>query len=469
MNNLTNLRDDIIREAHREKARRNLWHYCKLTAPEFFKDGRNHLTELSTVLQSLYQGTLINKTTGKPYRKLMINMPPRHGKSFSLTKFCEWVLGKNNANRVITISYNETLSGRFSKAVRNNIEQTNIDGSKTTFQDVFKTKIKHGDASAQLWSLEGQFFNYLGSSFTGTVTGVGCNIGIIDDPIKNAEEAFNDRVLQSHYDFYTNTFLQRLEEGAIQIINMTRWATKDLCGMILEKEPDDWYVLSMEVRDEQGNMLCPEIMSEQSYNERVSKMSPNILQANYHQKPMDIEGRLYKSFINYDKVPENARIEAYIDTADTGADYLCCIVYARHNNQAYIIDVIYTREPMEVTEGQTADTLIKHNVALCKIESNNGGRGFARTVQKLVKDKKGQTYITWFTQTKNKAARIYSQSHFVTQNIFLPQNWENRFKEFWLHLSAYKAEGKNAHDDAPDALTGVAEQFTTSTSATIYK
>ncbi len=470
MNNLTDLRNEIIKEAHREKARRSFWHYCKLTHPDFFKDERQHLVTLSKTLQSLYEGKLINEKTGKPYRKLMINMPPRHGKSFSLTKFCEWALGKNNTNRVITISYNETLSGRFSKAVRNNIEQTNIDESKTTFQDVFKTKIKHGDASAQLWSLEGQFFNYLGSSFTGTVTGVGCNIGIIDDPIKNAEEAFNDRVLQSHYDFYVNTFLQRLESGSIQIINMTRWATKDLCGVLLEQEPEDWYVLKMEVCDEAGNMLCSDLLSLEDYNDKKKKMATEILRANYHQQPMDVQGRLYKSFKVYNELPKDEQgktlllpIHAYIDTADSGDDYLCCVVFAIHNSCMYVLDVYYSKEGMEITEPAIADVLIKNGVQYCKIESNNGGKGFTRAVQSIL-DRKGHPNIIldWYHQTANKEARILTNKHWIEQNCYFPYNWEHNHADFYTALKTYTAQGKNKHDDAPDALTGAAEMVNVS-------
>lgn len=465
MNNLTDLRKEIVKEAHREKARRSLWHYSKITAPDFFKDERSHLVTLATTLQALYEGKLINEKTGKPYRKLMINMPPRHGKSFSLTKFCEWVLGKNNDNRVITISYNETLSGRFSKSVRNNIEQPNIDETKTTFQDVFKTKIKHGDASAQLWSLEGQFFNYLGSSFTGTVTGVGCNIGIIDDPIKNADEAFNDRVLQAHYDFYVNTFLQRLESGAIQIINMTRWATKDLCGMLLEQEADDWYVIKMEVMNEIGKMLCEDLLSREDYDDKKRKMSTEILQANFHQKPMDIQGRLYKSFKSYSELPRDEQgkplllpIQAYVDTADSGNDYLCCIVFAQHNNEMYLLDVYYSRDGMEVTEPAVADVLIKNEVQYCKIESNNGGRGFTRAVQSIL-DRKGHSNIIldWYHQSANKEARILTNKHWIEQHCYFPYNWEHNHAEFYTALKTYTAQGKNKHDDAPDALTGAAE------------
>ena len=89
-----------------------------------------------------------------------------------------------------------------------------------------------------LWSLEGGYNNYLATSATGTATGTatgfGCSLMIIDDLIKNAEESYNENILEKHWDWFTNTMLSRLEEGGKIIIIMTRWATGDLAGRALE-------------------------------------------------------------------------------------------------------------------------------------------------------------------------------------------------------------------------------------------
>ena len=78
--------------------------------------------------------------------------------------------------------------------------------------------------------------------------------------------------------------------------------------------------------------------------------------------------------------PLFTHIRSYTDTADTGADYLCSIIYGEYNHEAYVLDIYYTKDPMEVTEPETARRLLAHSVNLAKIESNNGGRGFARNV-----------------------------------------------------------------------------------------
>ena len=225
-------------------AQTTFYEYCKLMNPKFYRDDRPYQRDLCDTLQGIFEGRLINPKTGEAYRNLMINLPPRHGKSYTLTLFVQWCMGRRNETRVISVSYNDILAGRFARNVRDVIEADKLDSKVPIFHDVFpSTRVKQGDAAAQLWSLEGQFFNYLATGFGGTITGIGCSMGIIDDPIKNDQEAFNDRVLDEQWSWYTDTFLSRIEEGGMQILVMTRWSTKDLCGRLLESEDgDDWFV-----------------------------------------------------------------------------------------------------------------------------------------------------------------------------------------------------------------------------------
>ncbi|MFT9496366.1 phage terminase large subunit [Anaerosolibacter sp.] len=475
------------------EAQESFWAYCKLMNPKFFKDSRQHLRRIADTLQAQYEGRIIKLTPESDWmilsleeiedlicssepevmvdyivcRKLMLNVPPRHGKSYIVSLFAQWMFGKNNENRVITVTYNETLSSRFSANVRDGIDATKLDLKLNIFSDVFPgTKIKQGDGSKQIWALEGQFFNYLGTGFGGTITGIGCRIGIIDDPVKNAEEAFNDRVLENQWSWYTDTFLSRIEEGGMQIIIMTRWSTKDLCGRLLSsEEAGEWYELKMKacLDEENGIMLAPELLSFKSYMSKKRLTSPEIHEANYQQEPVDVQGRLYSSIKLYrpNELPAFERIMAYVDTADTGTDSLCVIVSGVSNGEAYILDVYYTDKPMEITESATAKILVENNVNLAVIESNNGGRGFSRNVERIIweKYKTRKVVIKWFHQSQNKIARILSNSTFVMEHIYFPYNWNIRWPEFYQAISTYQAKGKNKHDDAADALTGVAESI----------
>lgn len=113
---------------------------------------------------------------------------------------------------------------------------------------------------------------------------------------------------------------------------------------------------------------------------------------------------------------------------------------------------------MEVTEPLTAEMLTKNNVGSALIESNNGGRGFARNVEKECQ-KLGNyhTNIDWFHQSQNKKARILSNSTGVMRNVLFPVGWQDRFPEFAKAILKYQKEGKNTHDDGPDCLTGCYE------------
>jgi predicted phage terminase large subunit-like protein len=116
---------------------------------------------------------------------------------------------------------------------------------------------------------------------------------------------------------------------------------------------------------------------------------------------------------------------------------------------------------MEITEQQTADLLVDNNVTLAKIESNNGGRGFARTVERLIWDKyqSRSVAVRWMHQSKNKKARILTKATFIQSHIYFPANWHDRWPEFYKAIMSYQREGKNKNDDGPDALTGLAEMM----------
>ena len=285
-------------------AQARFYDYCKMMNPKFYRDDRPYQRDLCETLQAIFEGRLINKDTGEPYKNLMINLPPRHGKSYTLTLFVQWCMGKKNDTRVISVSYNDILAGRFARNVRDGIDADKIDSKVTIFHDVFPTtRVKQGDAAAQLWSLEGQFFNYLATGFGGTITGIGCSMGIIDDPIKNDQEAFNDRVLDEQWSWYTDTFLSRIEEGGMQIIVMTRWSTKDLCGRLLASEDGgDWFVFCRRACLDEGErrMLCPDLLSWKSYMKKRRLTSAEIADANYQQEPVDIKGKLYSEFRTYE-------------------------------------------------------------------------------------------------------------------------------------------------------------------------
>lgn len=455
------LTPELMQQLKYELARREFFYYCSLKAADFYRKDRPYIVKLCNDLQAFFEDP--------EQRVLIMNMPPRHGKSRTAQMFVEWILGGHPHEKIMTGSYNTTLSTTFAKNVRNDIQEIKADRDRIVYSDIFPDiSIKRGDASMDMWSLDGGYNSYLATSPGGTATGFGASLLIIDDIIKNAEEAYNENVKAKHWDWFTNTMLSRLEEGGKILIIMTRWASDDLAGRAIEHFGEAAKVITMKALQPDGTMLCDEILSRRSYEEKVRAMGADIASANYQQEPIDLKGQLYSSFKTYDRIPTDANgnplftsIRNYTDTADTGSDYLCSIVYGVYNGEAYVLDLLYTKDAMEETEPATAAMLYKNGVNVADFESNNGGRGFARQVRRILQDtyKSNKTVINTFAQTKNKVARILSNSTWVMEHIYFPVNWKDRWPEYYKAMTRYQREGKNAHDDAPDATTGIAEKM----------
>ena len=428
--------------------------------PQHYRPDRPHLQHICTEMQDFIESD---------DQVLILNAPPRHYKSFSATAFCQWAIGKWPTKKIMSGSYNETLSETFSKAVRNAIDTEKVDPSKIVYSDIFPgIRIKRGDGAVNRWALEGQHATYLATSPTGTATGFGCDLMIIDDLIKSALEANNASVLEKHWQWFTDTMLSRLEEGGKIIIVMTRWHSLDLAGRALTHFATlGWKIrhVSFKALQDDGTMLCEELLSRKSYEDKTKTMGADIASANYQQIPIDIKGRLYGSFKTYQQVPTDkagkplwAGVYCYTDTADEGEDWLCQIIFGVYRHEAYVLDVYYTKAPMETTEPECAKRLTANNVTVCRIESNNGGRGFARSVRQHLENLKNYlTVVKWFHQGNNKKARILSNATWVMEHIYYPVNWRDRWPEYYEAMTSYQREGKNAHDDGPDATTGVAE------------
>jgi predicted phage terminase large subunit-like protein len=443
-------------------ARREFYYYCRFRMPKVYRDDRPHLRELCNDLQEFIEG---------PERGLIINMPPRHGKTLSAELLVEWYLGKNRDCGVMAACYNELLSSRFSKSVRGGIEEKSASINRPVYANYFPgVKIKAGDGAMQMWSLEGSHFSFLATSPGGTATGIGAQLLIIDDLIKNAEESYNERVLDQHWEWYNNTMLSRLESGAKQIIIQTRWSERDLSGLLLSQEPDKWKLIKMQAQQQDGQMLCESMLDKPRFEDLKRTMDPVILAGNYQQEPYDSVDKLYGDLKTYQPgmVPQGKK-EAYFDTADEGADFLSGACYTVANNTAYITDLIYTQDAMEITEGQSAMMLSSNRVNLAWIESNNGGRGFARNVERIMREIAGYTgcQVRWFHQGENKMARILANSTNVINSVLMPADWKTRWPVFYAHVTKAGRRSKLLHDDFADMLTGIVEKSLVKTTASV--
>jgi predicted phage terminase large subunit-like protein len=442
----------LLREKAIRSARVSFWSFCKLLAPDFYMDGRDYLKDFCDQLQAFAEDDK---------QILIINAPPRHGKTRTVVLFVTWLIGRDKSTGIMTGSYNELLSGILSKQARDiiNIEK---DGIETVYKDVFDINIQFGEASAKKWTVEGGYNTFLATSPGGSATGMGANWLIIDDLIKSSYEANTEHVLEAQHSWYVNTMLSRLEGIRKQILVMTRWSTKDLAGRVIaEAKLNSENITIVSYKALNGDvMLCDDVLPRVEYEKLMKKQDRNIFLANYQQEPIDAEGTLYKNIKTYTELPSKYQVHSITDVADKGKDYLCQIAYVVNDGTAYVLDVIYTQDGAEITESLCAEQTIKYSVQYAKYESNNGGQSYKRNVERIAKERGNRTTrFTSFHQSKNKEARILSNSTNVENNILFPENWSNLYPKFADALMSYQRAGKNMNDDAPDTVTMIAEQL----------
>lgn len=447
----------IRRQAKYELARRYFYDYNTLKYSRHYTEDRKYLKDVCNRVQAF------SEQNSK--RFLIINMPPRHYKSFTAGNFVEWKLGKDPSRKTMTGSYNEILSTTFARKVRDTIDEKPSDGI-LVYRNIFpNTRVKYGQASASRWALEGSSQdNYLATSPSGTATGFGANDIVIDDIIKNAEEAYNEVVLDRHWSWFANTMLSRTEGNDWKVyVFMTRWAKGDLAGRIIDAYDDEVEVITYKAIQDDGSMLCDSILNRPDFKLKTREMNRDIVEANYNQEPIDVKGRLYNEFKTHNILPPDPAVKKnYTDTADKGTDFLCSVNWEMHEGDVYITDIYHSDEAMEETEPEVARMIHSGGINEATIESNNGGRGFGRNVKRIIEDKyeSNRTVFIEKNQTANKEARILSSSAWVQEHVHMPDNWKQTYPDFYSQLMAYQRKGKNAHDDAPDVLAGIYELAT---------
>jgi predicted phage terminase large subunit-like protein len=469
-----------LRQVKIAKGKRDFWEFCKLVAPDFYFDGRDHLKLLADTLQALFEDRIIledGKWVVVPNRvytrnvcnQIYIQMPPRHGKTRTLTLFCAWVLGNDPTHKFMYTSYNDESASDTSRFVRDCISQVKLDPTSFVFSDFFKSRLQADNKAVGKWALAGMYFNFIAAGKGGSVTGKGCDTLIVDDPVKNDAEALNEAESDKTWTWFTDTLLSRIEEGGKIIVNHTRWPRRDLVQRLKDKYSGKaippYYELIMPAYDGE-KMLCEDILSYDSYLSKQELTEEEIFQANYNQEVMDIRGRLYHKFLTVTNMPNRDEIDyvaGYCDYADEGSDYMALVVgwvMSTESRQIFIIrDILYTQDPVESYIDEAVDMLIRNEVDILQVESNNGGKGFALSLESKLLKSGGQTEINWKYNTSNKETRILTNANLVQSMIFYPRDWKEQWPTFASHVMSYQRKGRNRHDDAPDVLTMIAEDL----------
>lgn len=415
-------------------------------------------------------------------RRLIVTMPPQHGKSVGATTLLPaYLLGLDPDLRVAIASYSGALASKFNRRVQRILDSPEYGALFPA------TTIKQGSRPLSYIRTadEVEIIDHRGGLLSvgreGSLTGNRVDCFILDDLYKDALEANSPLIRSNCWEWYTSVVRTRMHNTSRELIVFTRWHEEDLIGTLLQREPvvelrrwdqlDDlppgcWLHLNFEAlkcsppteldpRGE-GEALWPALHGEELLLAK-RRLDPLQFEAMYQGRPSPREGLLYgANFAEYDELPrEIVRRANYTDTADTGDDYLCSVSYAVDADGAiYVTDLVYSRDPMELTEPQVAELLLRSSVRQALVESNNGGRGFARAVQARAPDVR----VVWFHQTGNKEARILSNAATALHLLRFPRGWSRRWPELYAHLTTYRRQFRaNRWHDAPDVLTGIVE------------
>ena len=416
-------------------------------------------------------------------RRLVITMPPQHGKSVGATTLLPaYLLGLDPDCRVAIASYSGALASKFNRRVQRILDSRE-------YGELFpQTTIKQGTKPAGYirTSDEVEVIDHLGSLISvgreGSLTGNRVDCFILDDLYKDAMEANSPLIRSNCWEWYTSVVRTRMHNDSRELIVFTRWHEEDLIGELMRREPfvelnswsqlDEvpdgaWLHLNFEaLKSSPATELDPRAEGEALWEEQQSaellrqkrRLDPLRFEAMYQGHPSVREGLLYGTqFAEYEVLPrEIVRRASYTDTADMGDDYLCSICYeVDADGVIYITDVVYTREPMEVTEQLVGEQLLRAGVRQAYVESNNGGRGFARAIQRLAP----AVRVEWFHQSANKEARILSNAATVLHLLRFPKGWNRLWPELYAHLTTYRRLFKaNRWHDAADVVTGIVER-----------
>ena len=305
-----------------------------------YRDGWHH-REICRKLEAVERGEI---------KRLMIFMPPRHGKSMLASEFFPaWYLGRNPDHYVIAATYAQDLADDFGRKVRNQIADPvygQIFPGVALKDDSASVRRFHVDAPRDVLSTA-QSGAYFAVGIGGPLTGRGAHLLLIDDPVKNREEADSETIRRRTRDWYTSTAYTRLMPGGRVVVIQTRWHEDDLSGWLLrEHGHEGWDVLDLPAISDDGKALWPEQYGLEALERIKRALPPRDWSALYQQHPTPDDGDFFQRewIIPVDKLPDvrTLRLFGASDYAVTegGGDWTVHVVVGVDpKNQLWLVDL----------------------------------------------------------------------------------------------------------------------------------
>jgi predicted phage terminase large subunit-like protein len=386
-------------------------------------------------------------------RRLMLWLPPRHGKStMSSIFFPAWYMGRNPTRQVILSAYNTALATRFGKQVRDIV-------ASPQYGAIFpESRVRKDSQAADCWYTEAGGV-VLSSGIGGGITGWGADLLGIDDPLRDPSEAYSQTIKDGIWDWYGQAAYTRLMPGGAVIGTMTRWAEDDLGGRIMEqakKSGEEWEVVRFPALAEEKDLLGREV-GEALWPERypverlqeIKMILGDQFSSLYQQSPFVAGGNIFKKewWQFYSGLMKCDEVVQSWDTAfkeEERNDFSVCTTWGYKHPNIYLLDRF--KKKMEFPElKRMADVLAQRwRPRGLLVEDSASG-------QSLIQELRRES--VWpVIPVKHDGRSKESRAHAVTPlvqggRVYLPEGtgW---VEEYIMEMAKFP---KGAHDDDVDS------------------
>lgn len=403
--------------------------------------------------------------------RLMITMPPRHGKSEIATRrFPAYCLGRHPDTSIISTSYSADLASMMNRDVQRIMDDERyaavFPGVSLGGKNIQNSSTKSYLRNSDIFEIVGHNGVYRSAGVGGGITGMGGDIIIIDDPYKNREQADSPTMRNKIWDWYTSTLYTRLSPGGGIILIQTRWHTDDLAGRLMrsqtEEDGETWRIVNYEAiasQDEPhrkaGEALHPERYSLKQLDTIRKTLGTREWLALYQQKPVPDGGAIFeRQWIRYwtpDMLPTKwDRVVMSWDLTfkdSDGSDYVVGQVWGLKGGEAYLLDQVRDRLSFTGTMRAVVAMVNKWPQASEKyIEDKANGPAVIDAIKKHVSG------VIPVEPDGSKIARAYATTPFFEAgNVYIPQKgmytWVSGLLDELMQFPA------GAHDDQVDAMT----------------
>ena len=425
---------------HRRRARSSLIEFTTFTLPKY-QPAAHHVL-IAEKLEAIARGDI---------DRLMVNMPPRHGKSeLASRRFPAFLLGINPEIEIVVASYNADKAREFGYEVRDIVRS---DEFRALFPNV---QLKEDSRAADRWNTDaGGSFRAVGIGTA--LTGRGADVLLIDDPIKDDEEADSELRRERIWSWYSSVAYTRLSPGGRVIVIQTRWHEDDLTGRLLTEQAsggDMWNILELPAISSKGEALWPDRYPLE-YLERIKRVTlPRHWSALYQQRPSPEEGAYFKRdwFRWYDEKPKHLRIYGASDYAvtDGDGDYTVHIVVGVDpEDNIYVLDLWRGQTNPDQWIEELLNLVDTHKPMMWAEENGQILKSIGPFLEKRMRERRIYCRREQFASASDKPTRSRSiQARAAMKKVYLP-NKAPWLADFLSELTMFPA-GK--HDDQVDSF-----------------